>query len=149
MPQSKKQFFSVTLEWKNEHEMVLHTREIPDIIVGPPVAFGGKPNYATAQDLFLGSIATCLTSTFITVAKLKHVRFNMLKTEVEGILEILSKDDVKFTKVTSTMHLALDNKDDAPVAKSAHKKTANTCVIDLTIKEALPMYHNLKLYLPE
>lgn len=148
MPLDKRQHFSVTLEWKNDHEMVLHTREIPDIIVGPPVAFGGKPHYTIAQDLFLGSIATCLTSTFITVAKLKHLSFTMLKTEVEGILEIFSKDDVRFTEVISTMHLALDKPNDASVAKSAHKKTANTCVIDLTIKDSLPMKHNLKLYLP-
>ena len=149
MPLTKKQIFNVTLEWKNDHEMVLHTRDIPDIIVGPPVTFGGKPHYTIAQDLFLGSIATCLTSTFITVAKLKHLEFNMLKTEVAGVLEILSKDDVRFTEVSTTMHLAINNKADAGVAKSAHKKTADTCVIDLTIKDALPMFHHLKLYLPE
>ncbi|MHA1839242.1 MAG: OsmC family protein [Candidatus Ranarchaeia archaeon] len=145
----KRQPFSVTLEWKKDHEMLLHTREIPDIIVGPPVSFGGKPHYTIAQDLFLGSIATCLTSTFLTLAKLKHLKFSMLKTHVEGILEILDKDNVKFTEVTTTMHLALVDREDAPIARSAHKKTAETCVIDLTVKGALKMDHKLKLYLPE
>ena len=149
MPLPKRQPFSVTLEWKKDHEMVLHTREIPDIIVGPPVAFGGKSHYTIAQDLFLGSIGTCLTSTFLTVAKLKHLEFTMLKTDVLGILEIFSQDDVRFTEVTTTMHLALADRKDESVARSAHRKTADTCVIELTIKNCVKMTHNLKLYLPE
>ena len=129
MPLDKEQLFSVTLDWKKDHEMLLHTREIPDIIVGPPEPFGGKPHYTTAQDLFLGSWATCLTSTFLTLAKLKHLKFSLIKTEIEGVLTIFSPDDVRFTKVTSTMHLAIDNPDDADLARSTHDKVTKTYVV--------------------
>ena len=149
MSLGNKQYFSVTLEWKKDHEMILHTREIPDTIVGPPVTHEGKPHYTTGQDLFLGSIATCLASTFITNAKDNNLEYTMFKVHVEGILQVFDPSNVKFTEVSTVMNLAINKKEDIGLAKEVYKQVTNTTVIGLTIEDCVKLKHSLQLFVQE
>ncbi len=59
-----------------------------------PPEFGGYEDFATPEDLFTASIATCLMLTFETVCRKMNVSFRSFECECESTLEEIKGNEM-------------------------------------------------------
>jgi len=69
------------------HHGVLSGTGKPNIIVGSPLEFKGKPDNWAPEELLVGSVNTCILLTFLTLAQGRGLIPAAYESEAEGLLE--------------------------------------------------------------
>ncbi len=61
--------FEGTATWKSGTECDLSIRGKHIITVSPPPEFGGKQGYCVPEEIFAASLASCMNTIFLLIAK--------------------------------------------------------------------------------
>jgi organic hydroperoxide reductase OsmC/OhrA len=79
--------FRVEAWWASGRTGIAKSSSAPNAIhfTSPP-AFGGVEGRWTPEDLLLGAVASCYTTTFRTLAEYSKVAYNDLQVEVEAVV---------------------------------------------------------------
>jgi len=119
--------FTVTLEWDEAKQGRLAAGENPPLPVASPPVFGGPSGVWSAEDLFVGSLAACLMSTFLYFVERLDVPLAAYTSRATGRME-KTPNGLRFTSMDVTI--------EATVADEAARRRA----ADLRFKEKLEAY---------
>jgi organic hydroperoxide reductase OsmC/OhrA len=138
--------FEGSARWKSGTECDLTVRGKRIVTVSPPPMFGGKPEYCAPEEIFAASLASCMNTLFVLIAKNSKLELKNLETEAivkmnaEGLLEKLIFTDVHFK-----MRIALekDNEWERKKADSVYNIARKICPLRQSWGEKVPISFEL------
>ena len=102
--------FRVIAWWSSGRTGIAKSDSAPNAIqFTAPVAFGGFEGRWTPEDLLLGAIASCFTTTFRALAEHSRFDYTDLQMEVEGIVS-KSGSGYSFTEIVVRPSLTVTRK---------------------------------------
>lgn len=137
--------FEGTANWKSDTESDLTIKGKRFITVSPPPEFGGKQGYCVPEEVFAASLASCMNTIFLLIARNSKLGLRKLETKAavkmnaEG-LEKLIFTDVRFT---ITVKLADDSERERRKAHSIYEKAENICPLRQSWGEKVPISFEL------
>ena len=79
--------YKANTAWSSARRGTLSASGKPNIDVGSPPEFKGEPDIWAPEELFVGSVNTCMMLTFLTLAQAKGLTPVRYESEAEGLLE--------------------------------------------------------------
>jgi organic hydroperoxide reductase OsmC/OhrA len=73
--------FEGTAKWKSETESDIIIKGKHVTTVSPPPEFGGKKGYLAPEDIFTASLASCMNTLFLLIAKNSKLTLKTLETK--------------------------------------------------------------------
>jgi len=119
--------------WTSERLGLLSGTGKPNIIVGSPPEFKGKPDNWAPEELLVGSVNTCILLTFLTLAQGRGLIPAAYESEAEGLLENV---DGKFlmTEVTVRPRITVKNEADIEPIRDAIESAEPRCFMSNSVK---------------
>jgi len=121
--------FRVVAWWASGRTGLAKSSSVPNAIhfTSPP-AFGGLEGRWTPEDLLLGAISSCYTTTFRTLADYSKLEYTDLQVEVEGLI---NKADTgySFGEVQIRANLAIPRKEEEERAIRLLYKAKGLCLV--------------------
>jgi len=90
--------FETELMWQEDKQADLNARDNPLLQVATPPDFGGPAQTWCPEELFVGSIASCLMSTFLYFVERSHLSLTAYSSTSKGTLS-KTADGFRFTGV--------------------------------------------------
>lgn len=119
--------------WTSERLGLLSGTGKPNIIVGSPPEFKGKPDNWAPEELLVGSVNTCILLTFLTLAQGRGLIPAAYESEADGLLENV---DGRFlmTEVTVRPRITVKNKADIEPIRDAIESAESRCFMSNSVK---------------
>ena len=119
--------------WTSERVGVLSGTGKPNIIVGSPPEFKGKPDNWAPEELLVGSVNTCILLTFLTLAQGRGLIPAAYESEADGLLENV---DGKYliTEVTIRPRITVKSQADVGPIREAIESVESRCFMSNSIK---------------
>lgn len=108
--------------------LTARSENLPDIIVAPPIQFGGPGDAWSPEDLLMASIANCLVLSFRAIASASKFEWNAIECETEGKLDKVERK-MQFTQVMSKVKLFVPTTQSKEKAEKLLHKAEETCLI--------------------
>ena len=124
--------YRVKSEGESESNLTARAEKLPDIIVAPPIQFGGPGDQWSPEALFMASIANCLVLSFRAIARASRFEWHSIECESEGELDRVERR-VQFTKVLSKVRLSIPATENKEKAEKLLNKAEETCLISNSI----------------
>lgn len=111
---------------------------LPDLRFDTPARFGGLGRYACADQLFLSSLAACLTATFLHFQK--KLRFTPVGVEanVKARFELVEGHGYRFSGIKAFL-LVWSKKADLAVAQRCADLAVEYCHLTQTVANVVPV----------
>lgn len=103
-------------------------KNLPDIVVAPPIEFDGPGDEWSPEALLMASIANCLVLSFRAIAKASKFEWCSIECESEGNLDKVERK-VQFTNVISKVRLLIPTTETKEKAEKLLHKAEDTCLI--------------------
>jgi len=113
--------FETELVWQKDKQADLNTRDNPLIQVATPPEFGGPARTWCPEELFVGSIESCLMSTFLYFAERSHLSLTAYSSASKGILS-KTAEGLRFTGVEVRIEVAWEDDESLRKANSLRLK---------------------------
>ncbi len=125
--------YAVKTTWTSERLGVLSGAGKPNIIVGSPPEFKGKPDNWAPEELLVGSVNTCILLTFLTLAQGRGLIPAAYESEADGLLENV---DGKFqiTAVTIRPRITVKSQADVEPIRDAIEGAESRCFMSNSVK---------------
>jgi organic hydroperoxide reductase OsmC/OhrA len=119
--------------WTSERLGVLSGIGKPNIIVGSPPEFKGKPDNWAPEELLVGSVNTCILLTFLTLAQGRGLIPAAYESEADGLLENV---DGKFliTEVIVRPRITVKSQADIEPIREAIITAESRCFMSNSVK---------------
>ena len=119
--------------WTSERVGVLSGTGKPNIIVGSPPEFKGKPDNWAPEELLIGSVNTCILLTFLTLAQGRGLIPAAYESEADGLLENV---DGKYliTQVTIRPRITVKSQADVEPIREAIESAESRCFMSNSVK---------------
>lgn len=125
----EKHEFRVVAWWSSGQTGIAKTDSAPNAIqFTAPIAFGGLEGRWTPEDLLLGAVASCFTTTFQAVAAYSNLEYTDLEVEVEGIVSKLS-NGYGFQQIVIRPKLTIADEESHHHAQDVLKKVKSLCLV--------------------
>ena len=111
--------FEGLASWKSETECDLTIKGKHIVTVSPPPEFGGKAGYCVPEEIFAASLASCMNTLFLLIAKNSVLRLKNLETKAAVKMNIEGLEKLVFTHIAFAMNVKLE-KDDEREKKKAN-----------------------------
>lgn len=139
-------FFDGTAKWKGGTECDLAIKGKHIATVSPPPEFGGKTGYCVPEEIFAASLASCINTLYLLIAR--NSRLELKNLETKAILKMNAEglDKLIFTNIHFNMKVGLE-KDIEPERKKAetvYKIAQKICPIRQSWGEDVPISFDLK-----
>lgn len=109
-------------------DLTVRAEKLPDIVVKPPMQFGGPGDEWSPEDLLMASISSCLVLSFRAISRASKLEWNSIECESEGELDKVEKK-VKFTNVVSKVRLFIPTTENKEKAERLLNRAEETCLI--------------------
>jgi peroxiredoxin-like protein len=139
---SDKQFlFETNLNWITKKKGLMSAREVKGSLhVSTPVSFGGEGKDWSPEHLFLGSVSSCLMTTFLSFAD--KLNFKISRFECESIGQVhLVDGHYEFTNINLYPKIFIQDESIRDKAVQALQKAQKNCLITNSIRSAI-IYHS-------
>jgi len=110
--------FEGTASWKSGTECDLTVKGKHIATVSPPPEFGGKQGYCVPEEIFAASLASCINTLYILIARNSNLRMKSLETKATVKMDAQGLEKLIFTNVHFEMKVKLE-KDDERERKKA------------------------------
>ncbi len=101
--------FRTTLNWTEEKKGTCSAEGKSSITVATPPEFGGPEGTWSPEELFVGSIASCLMSTFLYFVERMHIALHSYESSATGTMD-KTPEGLCFTKVVVRITADVDEK---------------------------------------
>ncbi|MCJ7429309.1 MAG: OsmC family protein [Candidatus Nanohaloarchaeota archaeon QJJ-5] len=120
--------------WKDSDDPQWHieTTEGLTITGDEPVSFGGTDDNPSPEDLFTASIASCIVSTFTTIAERKELEYDAIEAETEAVLD--RGEDTRPVITEATIDITVFGVTDTNNAGAVEQATRKNCFIHNSVK---------------
>lgn len=112
--------FEGTAKWKSGIECDLSIKGKHIVTVSPPPEFGGKAGYCVPEEIFAASLASCMNTLFLLIARNSNLELEDLETKAIVKMDIEGLEKLIFTNVHFIMKVSLE-KDDERLRKKANR----------------------------
>ena len=112
--------FEGTATWKSGTECDLTVQGKHIATVSPPPSFGGKAGYCVPEEIFAASLASCMNTLFLLIAKNSMLGLKNLETKAAVKMNVEGLEKLIFTNIAFAMNVKLEKDDER------EKKKANT-----------------------
>jgi len=113
--------FEGTANWKSGTECDLTVKGKRIATVSPPPEFGGKKGYCVPEEIFAASLASCMNTLFLLIAKNSNLKLKNLETEAILKMSAEGIEKLIFTNIHFNMKVKLAKDDEW------ERKKANRC----------------------
>jgi peroxiredoxin-like protein len=121
--------FRVVAWWSSGRTGIAKSDSAPNAIhFAAPIAFGGFEGRWTPEDLLLGALASCFTTTFRALAEHSTFEYTDLQMEVEGIVAKGSAG-YSFTEIAVCPSLMVARKEEQEQGLKLLHKAKTVCLV--------------------
>jgi organic hydroperoxide reductase OsmC/OhrA len=116
-----------TVRWNADRDdLRSHTIELAGqtLAASSAAEFGGDPDKADPEELFVASLSSCHMLWFLALARAKRIRVTSYEDEPEGTM-----DGTRFTRVVLHPRVAFDDDLDRAQVDSLHRRAHERCFI--------------------
>jgi organic hydroperoxide reductase OsmC/OhrA len=113
--------FEGSAKWKGETESDLTIKGKNIATVSPPPEFGGKKGYIVPEEVFAASLASCMNTLFILIARNSKLALKKAETKATVTMNVEGLEKLIFNKIHFTIEIGLEKDDDW------ERKKANRC----------------------
>ena len=125
--------YRTTTEWLGRKDVrFAATQDKKPFIVTAPPEFRGKPGEWTPEELFVGSIETCLMLTFASLVEKHHLPVEAYTSEAAGVLEF-ADGAYRFTRVTIKPTIVVNDATAAPKVLKLIEAANRDCLISNSV----------------
>jgi organic hydroperoxide reductase OsmC/OhrA len=125
--------YKAKTDWTSARLGTLSAPEKPQIAVGSPPEFRGRPDVWAPEELLVGSLNTCMMLTFFTLAGVKKLVPAGYESEAEGLLENV-EGKYRITEVAVRPRVTLSDAADVERAREIMGNVEAECFISNSIK---------------
>lgn len=106
--------------------------DLPNIVVTPPIQFGGRGDAWSPEELFMASIANCLVLSFRAIASASKLEWKSIECVSEGTLDKVERK-IQFTHVLSRIKLHIPTTESKAKAEKLLHKADEACFVSNSI----------------
>ena len=126
--------FRVVAWWSSARTGIAKSDSAPNAIhFTAPIELGGIEGRWTPEDLLLGAVASCYTTTFRTIAERMHFEYIDFQVEVSGIVAT-SDSGYDFTGISIRADLAVDAEEKKELGLNLLQKTKELCLVTRVLR---------------
>jgi peroxiredoxin-like protein len=133
MPTYKSFRYKAKTTWTSERRGLLSAVEKLSIAVGSPPEFKGQPDVWAPEELFVGSLNTCIMLTFLSLAQARGLTPAAYESEAEGLLENV-EGKFRITEVTVRPRVTVKEKAELERAHEIMERAEAECFISNSVK---------------
>jgi organic hydroperoxide reductase OsmC/OhrA len=130
--------YKANTAWSSARRGTLSASGKPNIDVGSPPEFKGEPDIWAPEELFVGSVNTCMMLTFLTLAQAKGLTPLRYESETEGLLENI-EGKYRITEVMVRPRVSLKDKAELELAHEVMETVEAQCFISNSIKSKVSL----------
>lgn len=133
--------FEGTASWKSGTECDLTIRGKHVVTVSPPPEFGGKEGYCVPEEVFAASLASCMNTLFLLIAKNSNLGLKNLETKATVKMDAEGLEKLIFTDVHFNMKVKLekDNERERKRTNQVYQIAQKICPIRQSWGEKIPI----------
>jgi len=137
--------FEGTANWKTETECDLTIKGKHVATVSPPPEFGGKPGYCVPEEVFAASLASCINTLFLLIAKNSKLALKNLETKATVKMHVEGLEKLIFTNVHFNMKVKLEKDDERErkKANTVYRMAQKICPLRQSWGEGVPITFEL------
>jgi organic hydroperoxide reductase OsmC/OhrA len=137
--------FEGTANWKGGTECDLTVKGKQIVTVSPPPAFGGKEGYCVPEEIFAASLASCMNTLFLLIAKNSMLGLKKLETKAAVTMNVEGLEKLIFTHIHFTMNIKLekDNEHERKKANLVYQMAQKICPLRQSWGENVPISFEL------
>ena len=111
--------FNGSAAWTDGTECELTVKGNKIATVSPPPEFGGKAGYCVPEEIFAASLASCMNTIFILVARNSKLELKSLETKAAVTMNIEGLEKLIFTHIHFEMNIGLENDNEKERGKAS------------------------------
>ena len=131
--------YDTVVQWTGERRGMLSLEGRPDITVGTPTEFGGHPDVVSPEDRFVASVATCLLTTFFTIAQKRKLTYKAITSHGHGVLERDANHQRRFTRLILRPRIVVGSADDVKNAQKTIELAEKLCLVSNSINSEITL----------
>jgi organic hydroperoxide reductase OsmC/OhrA len=137
--------FEGTADWKSGTECDLTIKGKHIATVSPPPEFGGKAGYCVPEEIFTASLASCMNTLFLLVARNSGLKMKNLETKATLKMNAEGLEKLIFTNIHFNMKVRLetDTERERKKADSIYKIAQKICPLRQSWGENVPISFEL------
>jgi len=137
--------FEGSANWKSGTECDLIIKGKNIVTVSPPLEFGGKKGYCVPEEIFAASLASCMNTLFLLIAKNSQLSLENLETKAALTMHAEGLEKLIFTKIHFKMNVKLekDNDWERKKANKVYQIAQKICPIRQSWGEKVPITFEL------
>jgi organic hydroperoxide reductase OsmC/OhrA len=137
--------FEGTANWKSGTECDLTVKGKHIVTVSPPPEFGGKEGYCVPEEIFAASLASCMNTLFLLVAKNSNLALRNLETKAVVKMNAEGLEKLIFTDVHFVMKVRLitDTERERKKVDSVYRIAQKICPLRQSWGEKVPISFEL------
>ena len=137
--------FDGTATWKSGTECDLTVKGQHIATVSPPPEFGGKAGYCAPEEIFAASLASCINTLYLLIARNSKLELKGLETKASVKMKAEGLDKLIFTNIHFNMKVGLEKDDEREreKAESVYKIAQKICPIRQSWGEGVPISFEL------
>jgi organic hydroperoxide reductase OsmC/OhrA len=137
--------FEGSASWKSGTECDLTVKGKQIATVSPPPAFGGKEGYCVPEEIFAASLASCMNTLFLLIAKNSMLGLKNLETKAALKMNFEGLEKLIFTNIAFTMNVKLEKDDERERKKATtvYQMAQKICPIRQSWGENVPISFKL------
>jgi len=138
--------FEGSASWKGGTECDLTIKGKHLTTVSPPPEFGGKTGYCAPEEIFAASLASCINTLYLLIARNSQLKLKGLDTAAAVTMDVHGLEKLIFTNVHFKMKVKLetDNERERKKADTVYKIAQKICPIRQSWGEQVPISFELK-----
>jgi organic hydroperoxide reductase OsmC/OhrA len=137
--------FEGLADWKSGTECELTVKGQHIATVSPPPSFGGKEGYCMPEEIFAASLASCMNTLYILIARNSKMTLKNLETKATVKMSAESLEKLIFTNIHFNMIVGLDkdSERERQKASSVFKIAQKICPLRQSWGENVPITFEL------
>jgi organic hydroperoxide reductase OsmC/OhrA len=137
--------FEGTANWKSGTECDLTVKGKHIVTVSPPPEFGGKEGYCVPEEIFAASLASCMNTLFLLIAKNSNLALGNLETKAVVKMNAEGLEKLIFTDVHFVMKVRLttDTERERKKVGSVYRIARKICPLRQSWGEKVPISFEL------
>lgn len=137
--------FEGTANWKSGTECDVTVKGKHITTVSPPPEFGGREGYCVPEEIFAASLASCINTLFLLIARNSKLNLKNLETKSTLKMNAEGLDKLIFTNIHFNMKAKLetDIERERKKAESVFKIAQKICPIRQSWGENVPITFEL------
>jgi|SRR6516164_7799801 organic hydroperoxide reductase OsmC/OhrA len=133
--------------WRAARQGVLSAPGKPDVVVGSPPEWKGRPDNWAPEELLVASVNSCIMLTFLTLAQARGVELVGYDSDADGTLEKVS-GVYQMTEITVRPRVVIASEAQRAAAQRAMDHVEAHCFMSQSVKAKVTLIAEIAVAAP-